>query len=337
MKIGIPRALFFHYLYPQWKSFFNEIAWDIIISPDTNSVIAEEGISRAINEACYPVKIFYGHVSYLAKKNVDWLFVPRLVSIEPKTYVCPKFMGLPDMVRAQINELPPIMDICFDVCRNKKGLIRELHKWARRVGDNPRKWEKAWKSSYEALNECSGIARRGFTSCEALRIWEGAQEREVKKHELKIGVVGHCYSINDDQVNMGMIEHLRELGADPVTPEMCDPLEVAAASSLLPRRMFWTAGKNAAGAALEMAQDNSIDGIIYLACFGCGPDSITAKILEFRIKSKPFMLLTVDEHSGEAGIVTRLEAFCDMLRRRKQLESNLSAHGKCLHSSSGSV
>ena len=34
--------------------------------------------------------------------------------------------------------------------------------------------------------------------------------------------------------------------------------------------------------------------------------------------SKPLLNLTVDEHTGEAGFITRLEAFTDMLLRRKR-------------------
>lgn len=337
MRIGIPRALFFYYLYPQWKAFFEELDWEIVSSPDTARAIADEGVSRAVNEACYPVKIYYGHVVYLARQNVDWIFVPRMISIEPKTYICPKFMGLPDMIRSQIDHLPPLMDICIDVCRNKKGLKSELHKWARKLGESPKKWERAWNGSVKALEEWRGIERCGFTAKEALSIYEGGMEPQVQGHDLKIGVIGHCYSINDDQVNMGMISRLREMGAAAITPEMRDPNKMAAALTQLPKRMFWTAGKNAAGAALDMDRDDEIDGIIYLACFGCGPDSITARTLEYRVKNKPFMMLTVDEHSGEAGIVTRLEAFCDMLRRRRQLESDLSPHGQCLHSATVSV
>ncbi len=32
----------------------------------------------------------------------------------------------------------------------------------------------------------------------------------------------------------------------------------------------------------------------------------------------PLAMLTIDEHTGEAGLVTRLEAFVDMVRRRKR-------------------
>jgi len=55
--------------------------------------------------------------------------------------------------------------------------------------------------------------------------------------------------------------------------------------------------------------------------FGCGPDSLMMDMVQrqaTRLRTTPFMSLTVEEHTAEAGIVTRLEAFLDMMYRRKR-------------------
>jgi len=44
-----------------------------------------------------------------------------------------------------------------------------------------------------------------------------------------------------------------------------------------------------------------------------------------RLRTTPFMSLTVEEHTAEAGIVTRLEAFLDMIHRRKRRQSKVYA------------
>ncbi|AYO30678.1 hypothetical protein D2962_08620 [Biomaibacter acetigenes] len=77
-------------------------------------------------------------------------------------------------------------------------------------------------------------------------------------------------------------------------------------------------------------ENKKIDGIIHVASFGCGPDSLIGELLEHRVMREykvPFLYLTLDEHSGEAGFDTRLEAFLDILEGRKVSESNISAHG----------
>ena len=63
-----------------------------------------------------------------------------------------------------------------------------------------------------------------------------------------------------------------------------------------------------------------IDGIIALSAFGCGPDSLMVDEIAYHAKhmKMPMLHLTIDEHTGEAGFVTRLEAFVDMLTRRKR-------------------
>ena len=65
---------------------------------------------------------------------------------------------------------------------------------------------------------------------------------------------------------------------------------------------------------------NKIDGIVTLNAFGCGPDSLMIERITRKAKDsgKPILSLTIDEHTGEAGFITRLEAFIDMLYRKKR-------------------
>ena len=63
-----------------------------------------------------------------------------------------------------------------------------------------------------------------------------------------------------------------------------------------------------------------VDGIIHVTAFGCGPDFLVNRLLEGEAKKHdlPFLTLTIDEQSGQSGVLTRLEAFCDMVRRRQR-------------------
>ena len=67
-------------------------------------------------------------------------------------------------------------------------------------------------------------------------------------------------------------------------------------------------------------KDAKIDGIITLTAFGCGPDSLMVERITRKAKrfNKPLLNLTIDEQTGEAGFITRLEAFVDMLFRKKR-------------------
>ena len=87
--------------------------------------------------------------------------------------------------------------------------------------------------------------------------------------------------------------------------------------------LYWSNEYEMTGAAGYFLKSDNIDGIITLTAFGCGPDSLVIeRIIRYAKYSKvPLLNLTIDEHTGEAGIVTRIEAFTDMLVRRKRIQS----------------
>ena len=63
-----------------------------------------------------------------------------------------------------------------------------------------------------------------------------------------------------------------------------------------------------------------VAGIVYITAFGCGTDSLTAELVQRTVRRYsriPQLILNIDEHTGEAGVVTRLEAFVDMLKWRR--------------------
>lgn len=73
-------------------------------------------------------------------------------------------------------------------------------------------------------------------------------------------------------------------------------------------RYFLTTGKD------------EIDGVIFLISFACGPDSIISELImrDMKVVGLPFLEIIMDEHSGEAGLLTRIESFTEMIRRKKK-------------------
>ena len=90
--------------------------------------------------------------------------------------------------------------------------------------------------------------------------------------------------------------------------------------NLLHSSLYWANQYEMTGCAGHYFTDNKIDGIITITAFGCGPDSLMLEDIKRKAKnySKPLLNLTIDEHTGEAGFITRIEAFCDMLMRNKR-------------------
>ena len=104
-RIGIPRSLAYYSFYPQWKTYLEELGTEVVLSPPTTKDILDQGIKYTVTDACIPIKVFHGHVAALIGQ-VDYILIPRIVSINGDATLCPKFLGLSDMIRASIKGIP---------------------------------------------------------------------------------------------------------------------------------------------------------------------------------------------------------------------------------------
>jgi len=70
-----------------------------------------------------------------------------------------------------------------------------------------------------------------------------------------------------------------------------------------------------------------IDGVVFLVSFACGPDSLISELIkrDMKVVGLPFLEIIMDEHSGEAGLLTRVESFVEMVRRKKRKLLELEA------------
>ncbi|SET28879.1 Predicted nucleotide-binding protein, sugar kinase/HSP70/actin superfamily [Natronincola peptidivorans] len=324
LKIGIPRGLWFYDYYPLWKSFYEELGAEVILSSPTNKSILDKGVKNTVDEACLPVKIFHGHVLDL-KDRVDYLFVPKMMSVYEKEYICPKFCGLPEMVSHSIKDLPPIIDTEINFNRSRKHLMNTVYRFGSYVTKNPIAIHRAYKRAVEEYSSYKARMKEGN-----LPINGEFCERYKNKSGISIAVMGHSYNIYDKYGSMSLIDKLEEMGIKIITPEMMDYATINQHTDTLEKKMFWSYGRKLLGTAMHLTDTKTIDGIVYLSSFGCGIDSIIEELVERKARKDgrmPFLLITVDEHTGEAGVNTRLEAFIDMIEWRKRNESNLSTHG----------
>ncbi len=122
-------------------------------------------------------------------------------------------------------------------------------------------------------------------------------------------------------VSQDLLRRLARLHLAVVTPERLAPP---------PGDGYWTFEHEFVGAAHAATRARGISGLIAVQAFGCGPDGAMVDPVREAARSAnvPLLMLTLDEHSGEAGLVTRLEAFVDMIRWRKgrQADGSLPGH-----------
>lgn len=335
IKVGIPRALLYYRLYPFWETFFSSLGIEVVVSGKTTKKLLKEGLRYAPDEACLSIKVAFGHVKDLIGK-VDYLFLPRLVSLERGTYICPKFIGFPDMIRSAFDNLPPLIDTSFNLRRRPSNLFFPMYRIGRIFKKSFLTIHRAYKKAKEEESKYQSYLRKGALLPEVLSSWEENPPPLSKPHiwssesggGLLIALVGHPYNLYDSFVNLNIIKKLEDLGARVITPEMIGPSEIRREANKIPQAIYWSLGREIVGASFYLLESKSIDGLIHLGSFGCGPDSFLRELIADRVRKYPgiaYLSLILDEHTGEAGIVTRLEAFIDLIERRKKRSIRLSA------------
>lgn len=325
-KVGIPRGLYYYKYHTLWETFFTELGAEIVVSGETNKNILVQGANSCVSEACLPIKIYFGHVLDLIGK-ADYIFMPRFTSISQKQYICPEVCGVPDMVRNTLKDMPQIIDTEINLRNSKKNSWEAaLHTGEFITGD-----KKAIKRAYEAALQAYKANRQQIKAGSL-----SSDTRKTKKqyNGLTIAVMGHSYTVYDRFINMELLKKLTGRGIHVITLDMLDYQKSREGCSELDKMLFWDYGTRAYGGAVQLVNNGQVDGILVLTSFGCGVDSMVDEMVENKIRQDsdiPFMKLVLDEHSAEAGFMTRLEAFIDMIVRRRENGNNLSSLGKHLY------
>lgn len=158
--------------------------------------------------------------------------------------------------------------------------------------------------------------------------------REVKqKPVLRVKIIGEIYMVLEPKVNFHLEDRLIELGVEAHRQiSMSGWVEEHLFGALFPyhakRRKFLAKlylpafvgghGQDTVAEAVD-AGVNKYDGVIQILPFTCMPEIVAQSVLPeiSRDFALPILYLVLDEHSAEAGIHTRLEAFVDLMARKK--------------------
>lgn len=333
--VGIPMALYTYLYLPLWRTFFEELGLEVVVSGPTNKRIIDLGVREAVTDACAPIKAVYGHIMAL-RDRVDFIFLPRLCGSVYSNTFCPKILGLPDMIRHSLSGLPEILAPRLEIMKRNWRTAMAFYRLGRRLNCRAMAIAKAYRRAYKALDHFFSLLQNGLTPSEALqRLYGPAQgpKDSGKNKSLVLGVVGYPYAINDPFLSLGLLDKLRKLGVRVITPEMLPQAALTPPSAAqLDKDPFWFYSNKVLRAAYYMLDNPGlVNGIVHVSAFGCGPDSLTGKLIELATKRNqhtPFMSVTIDEQTGEAGIATRLEAFVDMIRRKLSPENKAAEKRK---------
>lgn len=314
--IGIPRALMvFYQQFPFWRTFFEELGFNVVLSRESDKALVTQSIETMTTETCLPVELMHGHVIDLVEKGVDYIFLPFIVNgkfregNKTSNCNCPWIQTYPFMVKAalkgKIDEsklLVPTLHFRYF----ERALVKEMTAYFNdKFGLGKEEIKKAVYKA-DAVQEAfeKGLVDYGK---EVLK--------NIPENCRPVVLLGKPYNSGDPHLNLGLIEKLITQNVMPIPIDMLDltPYNIFVNY----RNMYWPNGQKIIAAAQHVAKTDGLYAV-YLSNFRCGPDSFIWHYVTEELKGKPFLHLEVDEHSADAGMVTRIEAFLDSLRGSEQ-------------------
>ncbi len=303
--IGMQRALYGHHTAVLWAHFFDRLGYRLVLTPPTNANISKKGIEMAVDGVCYPVKVSYGHIGQLAGKTKH-LFIPSLIKMStPKPsetgFYCPMVQSNSYMVRMALGlDRASILNPVIHLKHDPDTLAVEIH---RQMGGQLGLSKRLIK---QALNHALGRQRQFVAEMHQ----QGSKIlRNLNSDEPIMIVSGRPYNLYDDRLNLRLGQNLAKLG---ITALPMDFIDAGAVDLTEFPSMFWGLGAQILKTTKIVAQNSNYFGL-HLTNFGCGADSFIEHFYKSIMGDKPYLILELDEHSAAAGVMTRLEAYKNVI------------------------
>ena len=304
--IGIPRMLYVNDYLPYWQAFFSELGYRVVLSERTNRTLINRAIEVTAAETCFPAKVALGHIQDLLDKKVDLLFLPSFIRFPSSSgqsknaQACPYAQALPYIARASVRfgstkTIEPVLHLQDD---------RHFQKSMRALGGLLGKSAAAVKRAQQRGLQMQETVSRAME--------EQGQEAlaRIRPDEKVLVLVGRNYNTCDAGANMNLPSKIRDLGVLAIP---MDFLPLHAVDMAGHEHMYWKSGQKIMAAARFIKNHPNLYPV-YVTNFGCGPDSFITHFFQKEMGDKPFLQLEIDEHSADAGAITRIEAFLDSIR-----------------------
>jgi predicted CoA-substrate-specific enzyme activase len=308
--VGIPRMLYVNDFLPFWRTFFGELGYKVVLSDRTSRSLINRALEATAAETCFPAKVGLGHVLDLLDKKVDVLFLPSFIRFpvthqEAKnTQACPYAQAFPYMAKAAIRfgETRTLEPVLF--LHNKRQFEKSMLAIGRALGKGRAEVVRARQLSWEAQERFEeAVERRGKEVLSA-----------IKPGEKALVLIGRNYNTCDTGLNMNLPSKMRELGVQAIPMDFLPLRDIDLAGE---EQMYWRSGQKIMAAG-RVIRDHPGLYPVYITNFGCGPDSFITHFFRQQMTGKPFLQLEIDEHSADAGAITRIEAFLDSLQNVKK-------------------
>ena len=313
IKVGLPLSLLMYEQLPLWKTFFEKLNFKVIVSKESTRKLYRAGQKTIPSDtACYPAKLMHGHIDYLIKEGVDFIFYPsESYNIDEHRGVnhfnCPVVAYYGELIKKndeRLNDnnfLDPFVNI-----NTKKKAVDILYQTFKKYKISKKDIKKAFESGLKSLNDYKiDLVNYGQ------HIIFHARENNKKI----ILLAGRPYHV-DKEINHGIDKLLDSLDVAVISedsiPFKFDPLKVKVLNQ-------WTYHARLFDAANFVSENDDIN-LIQLVSFGCGVDAITSDEVRRILEShdKLYTQLKIDEISNLGAIKIRIRSLLNAQEEREK-------------------
>ena len=312
-KVGIPRVLNFFENYPLWFTFFTKLGYQVVLSPTSTRKIYELGIESIPSESeCYPAKLAHGHISWLLKQGVKYIFYPCIPYEREEFegavnhYNCPIVTSYAENIKNNVDELndPSItFQNPFLALTSQQVLADELVKVFPQIPEE--EVRDACRAGWEEMERMrEDIRRKGE---ETLKWMEETGHRGIV-------LAGRPYHI-DPEIHHGIPDMINSYDIAVLTEDSVSHL--APLERPLRVNDQWMYHTRLYAASNYVKTRDDLD-LIQLNSFGCGLDAVTTdQVYEILTGSgKIYTCLKIDEVNNLGAARIRVRSLLAALRAR---------------------
>ena len=313
--VGIPRVLNMYENYPFWYTFFTKLGYRVVLSPQSSHKLYELGIESIPSESeCYPAKLAHGHIMWLIKQGVKFIFYP-CVPYEHNEYEgtnnhynCPIVTSYAENIKNNVEELKT-ENIDF---RNPFMSFESEEKLLKRLVE---------EFSYISSSEVKSAVHDAWNEMMACRNDVRKKGEEVIQYLNETGkrgivLAGRPYHV-DPEVNHGIPELINSYGLAVLTEDSVAHLGTVERPLIILDQ--WMYHSRLYAAANYVKTVDNLD-LIQLNSFGCGLDAVTTDAVnDILTKSgKIYTVLKIDEVNNLGAARIRVRSLIAALRVREQ-------------------
>lgn len=294
-RIGIPKALTTHSLYPLYSTFFNHLGMEVVLS-----AVDPRGELKSNAGFCFPAQIAHGAVLDLQHQGVDLIFLPQVSHLPHVTpshdcFLCPITQASPYFLAKAFRNLRFLAPV-LDFAQGYAGSSALPEMAVKELGVAPDLAREAWTQAIRAQMD----AEQALSE-----LGRGALEAAIAAGKPAILLAGHSYNAYSPEASQSVGKKLSSMGIATLPADCLAPVGEGPTSWHFANQIL---------NAVALAKQHPNLFLLCVSNFSCTIDAFTQSVMASEMGAKPYLILEIDAHTADAGVQTRLEAFLDIVR-----------------------